>query len=71
MKTFLGINDTFNNCSLQFHFSERLYCFLAQAINLAPDKPCNSPTPVPAPAPGFPPDPSSAQTVLAQGGCMC
>lgn len=59
-KIFLGINDTFNNCSssLQSHFSKRLYCFLAQAVNLAPDKPCNSPAPVPAPASGSPPDPS-------------
>lgn len=55
-KILLGINDTFNNCSssLQSRFSKRLYYFLAQAVKLAPDKPCNSP----APTSGSPPDPS-------------
>lgn len=57
-KLFVGINDTFNNCSssLQSSFSERLYYLLAQAVNPAPDKPCNSPPPLPSPA--CPQDPS-------------
>lgn len=72
-KIVLGINDTFNNCSssLQSHFFERLYYFLAQAVNLPPDKPCSSPAHVPASAPGSPQILPDAQAGLAQGGCTC